>query len=67
MKLYEHPENSIAQSIQEGVLCPGDKLPSVRQTSTNRDMSSSTVLQAYCLLEAKGLISARTFRICCRS
>lgn len=59
MKLYEQLANSIAQSIQEGVLCRGDKLPSVRQASASRGVSPSTVFQAYYLLEARGLISAR--------
>jgi DNA-binding transcriptional MocR family regulator len=59
MKLYEQLADSIAQSIQEGVLCRGDKLPSVRQASASRAVSPSTVFQAYYLLEARGLISAR--------
>lgn len=59
MKLYEQLANSIAQSIQEGVLCRGDKLPSVRQASASRKVSPSTVFQAYYLLEARGLISTR--------
>jgi DNA-binding transcriptional MocR family regulator len=59
MKLYEQLANSIANSIQEGVLCRGDKLPSVRQASASREVSPSTVFQAYYLLEARGLISAR--------
>lgn len=59
MKLYEQLADSIAQSIQEGVLCRGDKLPSVRQASASRNVSPSTVFQAYYLLEARGLISAR--------
>lgn len=59
MKLYEELANSIAQSIQEGVLCRGDKLPSVRHASLKRNVSTSTVFQAYYLLEARGLIVAR--------
>lgn len=59
MKLYEQLANSIAQSIQEGVLCRGDKLPSVRQASASRSVSPATVLEAYYLLEARGLITAR--------
>lgn len=59
MKLYEQLANSIALSIQEGVLCKGDKLPSVRQAISSRNISPSTVFQAhYYLLEARGLISA---------
>lgn len=59
MKLYEQLADSIALSIQEGVLCKGDKLPSVRQASSSRNISPSTVFQAYYLLEARGLITAR--------
>jgi len=59
MKLYEQLADSIAQSIQEGVLCRGDRLPSVRHASASRHISPSTVLEAYYLLEARGLITAR--------
>lgn len=59
MKLYEQLADLIAKSIQEGVLCRGDKLPSVRHTSASRKVSPSTVLEAYYLLEARGLITAR--------
>ena len=59
MKLYEQLADSIAQSIQKGVLCRGDKLPSVRHASASRHVSPSTVLEAYYLLEARGLITAR--------
>jgi DNA-binding transcriptional MocR family regulator len=59
MKLYETLAESIAQSIQSGILRRGDKLPSVRQTSVSRKVSPSTVFQAYYLLEARGIISAR--------
>ena len=59
MKLYEQLADSIAQSIQAGVLSRGDKLPSVRQASESRGVSPATVFQAYYLLEARGLITAR--------
>lgn len=59
MKRYEKLADDIAQSIQNGDLRKGDKLPSVRQTSATRGISPSTVFQAYYLLEARGLISAR--------
>ena len=59
VKRYEKVADEIAQSIRDGVLCRGDRLPSVRQTSTSRGISPSTVFQAYYLLEARGLITAR--------
>lgn len=59
MKRYEQLADDIAQSIREGVLRPGERLPSVRQTSASRKISPSTVFEAYYLLEARGLITAR--------
>lgn len=59
MKRYEALAEELAQSIRTGVLKLGDRLPSVRQTSTSRGLSPSTVFEAYYLLEAKGLIRAR--------
>ncbi|SFB00783.1 transcriptional regulator, GntR family [Collimonas sp. OK607] len=59
MKRYEALAHEISQSILDGVLLPGDRLPSVRQASSSREVSPSTVFQAYYLLEAQGLIVAR--------
>ncbi|MBC7499407.1 MAG: PLP-dependent aminotransferase family protein [Herminiimonas sp.] len=59
MKLYEALAHEIAGSILNGVLQPGDRLPSVRQACSSRQISPSTVFQAYYLLEAQGLIKAR--------
>lgn len=59
IKLYEKLAEDIACSIRDGVLVRGDRLPSVRETSAKRKVSPSTVFQAYYLLEARGLISAR--------
>ena len=59
MKKYEKLADEIAQSIRDGVLRRGEKLPSVRQASASRNINASTVFQAYYLLEARGLIAAR--------
>ena len=59
LKLYEILADEIAASIRSGVLQTGDRLPSVRQASTSRGVSPSTVFKAYYLLEARGLIRAR--------
>lgn len=59
MKRYEQLADDIARSIRDGLLARGEKLPSVRQASAARKVSPSTVFQAYYLLEARGLISAR--------
>jgi DNA-binding transcriptional MocR family regulator len=57
-KLYEDLADEIARQITENLLRPGDRLPSIRQTSKTRRLSSSTVFQAYLRLENRGLIHA---------
>ncbi len=59
MKRYEQVAEDIANSISRGMLRKGERLPSVRQASQRRGVSPSTIFQAYYLLEARGLISAR--------
>ncbi len=59
MKRYEALAADVEESIRTGVLRPGDRLASVRHTSTSRRISASTVFQAYYLLEARGLIRAK--------
>lgn len=59
MKQYEALAADLESAIREGVLRPGDRLPSVRQTAGSRRVSASTVFQAYYQLEAKGLVEAR--------
>lgn len=59
MKLYEAYAEELAESIRQGVLKPGDRLPSVRHASASRGVSPSTVFEAYYLLEARGMIRAR--------
>ncbi len=59
MKRYEALAHEIAESIAQGQLRPGDRVPSVREASRNRGVSPSTVFEAYYLLEARGLIEAR--------
>jgi DNA-binding transcriptional MocR family regulator len=59
MKRYEALAHEVARSIADGQLLPGDRVPSVRETSRSRGVSASTVFEAYYLLEARGLIQAR--------
>lgn len=57
--LYEQVADRIERLIHEGTLKPGDRLPSVRKLREQLSVSMSTVLEAYRLLEDRGLISAR--------
>ena len=57
--LYEEVAARIARLIEQGTYRPGERIPSVRQLSLQQQVSISTVLQAYYLLEERGLIEAR--------
>ena len=59
MNLYESLAADIESQVARGVLLEGDKLPSVRQTSQHRNLSISTVLRAYSMLESRGVIESR--------
>jgi DNA-binding transcriptional MocR family regulator len=45
--------------VAQGVLRAGDRIPSVRKASAHYHVSSATVLAAYAMLEARGLVEAR--------
>ncbi|PON12849.1 GntR family transcriptional regulator [Candidatus Entotheonella serta] len=57
--LYEQVADRVQSLIAEGTLQPGDRLPSVRKLHEQLSVSISTVLEAYRLLEDRGLIQAR--------
>lgn len=57
--LYEQVAERLQALITEGTLKPGHRLPSVRKLREQLSVSTSTVLEAYRLLEDRGLITAR--------
>lgn len=57
--LYDRVAERIEHMIHKGALRSGDRVPSVRKLSDQQRVSVSTVLQAYAILESKGLIEAR--------
>jgi DNA-binding transcriptional MocR family regulator len=59
MKLYQQLANDLSALIRAGALKPGDRVPSVRETSRERGMSPATVIHAYELLEGRGFIETR--------
>jgi DNA-binding transcriptional MocR family regulator len=56
---YEQLAELIVDTIDNGTLAPGERLPSVRAVSEQHGISISTVLQAYRLLEDRGVLVAR--------
>ncbi|HEY1394757.1 PLP-dependent aminotransferase family protein, partial [Roseateles sp.] len=59
MKLYETLADDIERQIRGGVFRHGDRLQSVRETSKQRQLSVTTVIRAYVLLESRGLIVSK--------
>ncbi|RKP49356.1 PLP-dependent aminotransferase family protein [Trinickia fusca] len=56
---YERLADLITGMIEVGTLAPGERLPSLRNISEQHDISVSTALQAYRLLEDRGVLVAR--------
>jgi DNA-binding transcriptional MocR family regulator len=59
MKLYEKLADDVEAQIRSGVYRHGDRLQSVREASRLRQISITTVLRAYLLLESRGLVQSR--------
>lgn len=57
--LYIQIARSLEYLINKGLYKGGDKLPSVRKMMQEKNLSMSTVLQAYTYLESKGKITSR--------
>jgi len=59
MSRYGQLAALLQQQIERGVWQPGERIPSIRQSCKTHSLSPMTVLQAYQLLESRGLILAR--------
>src|SRR5215510_12631433 len=57
--LYKQVALRISELIEHGTLRPGERVPSVRKCSEQQNVSIATVMQAYRLLESRGVIEAR--------
>jgi DNA-binding transcriptional MocR family regulator len=56
--LSEQLAQQFAQHISQGLLAPGARLPSVRLCAQRHGVSTSTVVAAYDVLQARGLVQA---------
>src|SRR5258706_6462962 len=57
---YESIARTLSTLIERGVLRPGDRVPSLRDTREQSGASLGTIMQAYARLEDVGLIEARS-------
>ncbi|MBA4177665.1 MAG: PLP-dependent aminotransferase family protein [Leptothrix sp. (in: Bacteria)] len=60
--LAEQLAGRYAERIAQRLLAPGARLPSVRECARHHAVSPSTVVDAYDLLQARGLVQARPQR-----
>ena len=60
--LSEQLAQRYAQRIQQRLLAPGARLPSVRESARRHGVSPSTVVDAYDQLQAQGLVQAKPQR-----
>jgi DNA-binding transcriptional MocR family regulator len=59
VRLYERLANDLEALIRDGTLRLGARLPSIRQLCQERAASPASVVRAYELLEARGLVQSR--------
>ena len=57
--VYRQIRDRISRLIQSGTLQPGDRLPSIRTLAEAARVNKLTVIEAYGVLEADGLVYAR--------
>src|SRR5271154_1984888 len=59
MKLFQRLAADISALIRDGTLRLGERIPSVREISRERNLSTATVVHAYEMLEGQGFIETR--------
>lgn len=55
---YRQIIDSISQSVKDGILLKGDKIPSLNQLCKQHNLSQDTVLMAYNELKSRGIITS---------
>ncbi|WP_256874487.1 GntR family transcriptional regulator [Nostoc sp. C057] len=57
--IYLQIRDRISHLIKSGALKSGDRLPSIRSLAESLQVNKLTVIEAYNVLEADGIVSAR--------
>lgn len=58
--IYQQVKDNLRRLMVTGVLCPGDKLPSVRALAGQLSINPNTIQRAYGELEAEGYVVSVT-------
>ena len=54
--IFQQIAENLCQQILEGILIPGERVPSVRDLAAEFEVNRNTLLRTYSLLEVEGII-----------
>ena len=60
--LFKQLINQIKEAVMDGLLKPGDFLPSIRQLANDLELNHNTVAKAYQILERDSVIQTKGYR-----
>ena len=60
--LFKQLINQIKEAVMDGLLKPGDSLPSIRQLANDLGLNHNTVAKAYQILERDSVIQTKGYR-----
>ena len=60
--LFQQLMDQIKKAVMDGLLKPGDPLPSIRQLANDLELNHNTVAKAYRLLERDSVIQTKGYR-----
>ena len=60
--LFKQLMDQIKKAVMDGLLKPGDSLPSIRQLANDLELNHNTVAKAYRLLERDSVIQTKGYR-----
>ena len=60
--LFQQVMDQIKKAVIDGLLKPGDSLPSIRQLANDLELNHNTVAKAYRILERDSIIQTKGYR-----
>ena len=60
--LFKQLIDQIKKAVMDGLLKPGDSLPSIRQLANDLELNHNTVAKAYRILERDSVIQTKGYR-----
>ena len=62
LPLFKQLMDQIKKAVMDGLLKPGDSLPSIRQLANDLELNHNTVAKAYRILERDSIIQTKGYR-----